>query len=109
MGNRLSSLLLSVVMCGSLVAVVPAPVSAIEDTCAANVATCKIGDVGPGGGIVYYDAGSLQWWGRFLEAKKNSVLADGPWGSDSMTDPDTRLASKQIGYGILNKPLMDSD
>ena len=109
MGYRLSSLLLSVVMCGSLVAVGPAPVSAIEDTCAANVATCKIGDVGPGGGIVYYDAGSLQWWGRFLEAKKNSVLADGPWGSDSMTDPDTRLASKQIGYGILNKLLMDSD
>ena len=109
MGHRLSSLLLSVVMCGSLVAVGPAPVSAIEDTCAANVATCKIGDVGPGGGIVYYDAGSLQWWGRFLEAKKNSVEAGGIWGTDSMTDPATRLASKQIGYGILNKPLMDSD
>ena len=102
MGHRLSSLLLSVVMCGSLVAVGPAPVSAIEDTCAANVATCKIGDVGPGGGIVYYDAGSLQWWGRFLEAKKNSVEAGGIWGTYSMTDPDMRLASKQIGYGDKN-------
>ena len=102
MAHRLSSLLLSVVMCGSLVAVGPAPVSAIEDTCAANVATCKIGDVGPGGGIVYYDAGSLQWWGRFLEAKKNSVEAGGIWGTYSMTDPDMRLASKQIGYGDKN-------
>ena len=102
MGHRLSSLLLSVVMCGSLVAVGPAPVSAIEDTCASNVATCKIGDVGPGGGIVYYDAGSQQVWGRFLEAKKNSVLADGPWGSYSMTLPDEQLASKQIGYGPAN-------
>ena len=28
---------------------------------------CKVGDIGPRGGIVYYDAGSMQWWGRFLE------------------------------------------
>ena len=28
----------------------------------------EVGDVGPGGGIVFYDAGSVQSWGRFLEA-----------------------------------------
>ena len=38
--------------------------------CMEDGINCKVGDVGPRGGIVYYDAGSMQWWGRFLEAKK---------------------------------------
>ena len=29
--------------------------------------TCLVGDSGPGGGIVFYDAGSTQSWGRYLE------------------------------------------
>ena len=33
---------------------------------------CRVGSVGPAGGIVFYDAGSPQWWGRFLEADKAS-------------------------------------
>ena len=23
---------------------------------------CAVGMVGPGGGVVFYDAGSMQWW-----------------------------------------------
>ena len=36
-------------------------------TCAMG-GSCAVGDTGPGGGIVFYDAGSVQSWGRFLEA-----------------------------------------
>ena len=45
----------------------------------ANVAS-QVGEIGPGGGLIFYDAGSQQPWGRYLE-----VAPEG-W-SDSETDP----------------------
>lgn len=33
-----------------------------------SVTPCVIGQVGPGGGTIFYDAGSKQKWGRCLEA-----------------------------------------
>ena len=32
-----------------------------------NGAACDVGDTGPGGGIVVYDAGSKQSWGQYIE------------------------------------------
>lgn len=34
--------------------------------------TCKVGDFGPGGGVVFYVADSKQSWGTYLEAAPNS-------------------------------------
>jgi len=39
----------------------------IGSTCSQG-GTCVVGDTGPGGGIVFYVAPSLQSWGRYLEA-----------------------------------------
>jgi len=44
-------------------------------TCAEG-GECAVGDVGPGGGVVFYDAGSDLAWGRYLEAA-NLYWGDG--------------------------------
>jgi hypothetical protein len=79
---------------------------------------CAVGSVGPGGGIVFYDAGSMQWWGRFLEAKPDRVAATA-WGTDTsvylesrvdgiggVTIAQQRQRAKQIGMGKTNTALM---
>ena len=54
--------------------------AAIDSTCIPG-SYCPIGSTGPGGGIVFYDAGSQQSWGRYLEVAPKgwsvSVLASG--------------------------------
>lgn len=62
---------------------------------------CTVGKVGPGGGIVFYDAGSRQKWGRYLEA------APANW-SGSGADPKTPWCNINNAsvWANLNKGLL---
>jgi hypothetical protein len=75
----------------------------------------NIGDPGPGGGTVFYDAGSQQSWGRYLEAAPTDVTAGTgmEWSGNmtgglvgTSTDIGTGAANTQlmIGQGCLNPP-----
>jgi len=55
--------------------------SASAAPCLSDGTGCRVGSVGPGGGIVYYDAGSPQWWGRFLEAWPTQLSLTATWGA----------------------------
>jgi hypothetical protein len=74
MKRRSLMLLAALVFSAAPVVAGQSPVAA-SGTCMEDGTNCKVGDVGPRGGIVYYDAGSMQWWGRFLEAKTESTPA----------------------------------
>ena len=43
---------------------------------------CHVGDVGPGGGVIFYDAGSRQDWGQYLEV---APLRWSPLGNQELT------------------------
>jgi hypothetical protein len=72
----------------------------------------RIGDVGPGGGIVLYDWGSTQEWGRYLEAAPHgwSWAARDPLALWT-TDPDTGEPplEEEIGLGWGNTDDMRTD
>ena len=77
-------------------------------TCAQG-GICRLGNKGPGGGTVVYDAGSLQWWGRYLEAIAVPSGAGRPWSLQPTTSlyageitGRAHIDAKGIGYGRLN-------
>lgn len=109
MTKRLQQLALSAVLFGSMLVMAPASVNAAA--CTQDGANCVVGSVGPMGGIVFYDAGSMQWWGRYLEVMAKPVAANAPWGlvNSIYTDGEgglsiaqQRARAKQIGMGSFN-------
>ena len=113
--KRRSLILLSALVFSTAPVVAGQSPVAAAGTCMEDGTNCKVGDKGPGGGIVYYDAGSMQWWGRFLEAKTKSTPANGIWGaSASVGGRDFSLgwdsaAMKQLGMGWQNSFFMNLD
>ena len=85
--------------------------------------SCQVGDIGPGGGVVFYDAGTKQSWGRWLEvapaACQKSGLkwrrtGEGTYGSRVLpllyptweSAARQRVESKRIGMGRANTELI---
>lgn len=59
-------------------------------TCATG-GECRVGDIGAGGGVVFYVPETPQWWGRYMEAAPNRW--NGQWG-------DIRYAAGCYGLSI---------
>ncbi|MFZ9697575.1 MAG: hypothetical protein ACO3C5_08080 [Ilumatobacteraceae bacterium] len=92
----------------------------LDSLLAANngaVSGCGVGSRGPGGGVVFYDAGGLKWWGRYLEAVVLSSQSNTTWSSrsnsqtslytgDAATVQRQRVDAKAIGMGRINTELI---
>lgn len=85
-----------------------APAAAAAPKCAQG-GVCRLGNKGPGGGVIVYDAGSLQWWGRYLEAISVPTGAGRPWSLQPTTSlyagdvtGRAHIDAKGIGYGRIN-------
>lgn len=63
----------------------------------------SIGSTGPGGGIVFFDAGSVQSWGRFLEAARSDLPGEYNW-QDAMFAAEEYSAG---GYSDWRLPTID--
>ena len=80
-------------------------------TCATG-GLCSLGQTGPGGGIVFYDAGSTQTWGRYLEVAptgwsgQNETNTSGRWCSTNGYETATLTG---IGDGYANTLAMLND
>ena len=77
--------------------------------CALSGVDCRVGDTGPGGGIVFYDAGSQQSWGRYLEFAPNDWsgnVVDPKVVWCNVVDIPTTARPTEIGKGRTNTDLM---
>jgi hypothetical protein len=72
--------------------------------------SCKVGNTGPGGGVVFYDAGIEQSWGRFLEFAPNGWYGGASDASVRWCDNDSWSVigpqGTSIGQGKPNTKLM---
>ena len=108
-------LVMSLMVAGLVAIAQPAQAAQVTRTCKETGKGCAIGMIGPGGGVVFYDAGSQQWWGRFLEARMEPKAFGSHWGpseslyidgQDGLSASMLRLRSMQIGMGAKNTQLM---
>ena len=90
-----------------------------SNICRTDVKFCKIGDIGPGGGTVFYKAPTKQPWGQYLEFAPTSwygvtVDPEVVWCSNTTTIIPSPLdgttlttsTSTEIGAGWANTQIM---
>lgn len=111
--RTLRLVLLATLVASALAFLASSSTSAARATCAESGVGCEVGMIGPRGGIVFYDAGSMQWWGRFLEAERETVRARATWGEPASIYPGTELERRlrqrhamSIGMGRWNTRAM---
>ena len=92
----------------SIASLVSTEARAVLPTCAQG-GVCRVGNFGPGGGRIVYDAGSLQWWGRYLEAISVPSGAGRRWSLQPTTSlyandvtGRAHIDAKAVGYGRTN-------
>lgn len=80
--------------------------SDVNDTMCASGGRCVVGDIGPGGGMVFYAVAKPQKWGRYLEAANPRTWQTGgvdpqyPWCQNTTTL--VGAAGTVIGTGATN-------
>jgi len=67
--------------------------------------TYKIGDIGPAGGIIFFDKGKETEGWRYLEAAPESYEFTAPWGFSGVAVSGTETG---IGYGKTNTEIIVS-
>jgi len=101
--------LLATCICLSTVWTVAPTTNALEGNrlCDGQTKPCRIGDIGPGGGVVFYDAGAPQPWGQYLEA------APAGWGEgEALYVPNSpqilRVKATQNGIFVRWSPVNEA-
>jgi hypothetical protein len=74
--------------------------AAINKNCSPNP-KCSVGSIGPGGGEVFYDAGSQQSWGRYLEFAPEGWAGTAMDPNNIWCDLDLTLLGNIVSYEML--------
>ena len=80
----------------------PAPSASPRPIVCKPYTSCPVGSIGPAGCVVFYDAGTKQSWGRYLEVSIKDLPEVFGWCSSTDAEGINLETSKDIGSGYSN-------